>query len=77
MSPLVASSGIGRTALANIAPASSSFTMRMIVMPVSRSPASTARWIGAAPRYRGSSEPWTLISPSRGVLMRTSGMMRP
>jgi hypothetical protein len=28
----------------------------MIVIPVSTSPASMARWIGAAPRQRGSSE---------------------
>ena len=68
---------IGRTTFANMAPASSSFTTRMIVMPVSGSPAMMARWIGAAPRYRGSSDACTLISPSGGVSITTSGMMRP
>ena len=37
----------------------------MIIMPVSRSPAMMARWIGAAPRQRGSSEAWPLKAPSR------------
>ena len=49
--------------VANIAPASSSLTTRMIVTPVSVSPAMTARWTGAAPRHRGSIEPCTLIMP--------------
>ena len=35
---------------------------RMIVTPVSSSPASIARSIGAAPRQRGSSDGWTLSS---------------
>ena len=39
----------------------------MIVTPVSRSPAITARCTGAAPRYRGRSDAWTLIMPSRGI----------
>ena len=40
--------------------------MRMMVTPVSASPARMARWIGAAPRQRGSSEPWMLMQPSTG-----------
>jgi hypothetical protein len=39
----------------------------MIPTPVSASPARIARWIGAAPRQRGSSEAWTLRQPSRGA----------
>ena len=39
----------------------------MIVTPVSASPASSARWIGAAPRQRGSSEACTLRQPRRGA----------
>ena len=35
--------------------------------PVSRSPARIARWIGAAPRQRGSSEACTFQQPSRGM----------
>ena len=34
-----------------------------MVMPVCASPASMARWIGAAPRQRGSSEAWMLRQP--------------
>ena len=41
--------------------------MRKTVIPVVVSPASIARWIGAAPRQRGSSEAWMLKQPSRGV----------
>jgi len=39
----------------------------MMVMPVSASPASIARWMGAAPRQRGSSEAWMFRQPRRGV----------
>ncbi len=35
----------------------------MIDTPVDASPARMARWIGAAPRQRGSSEAWTLTQP--------------
>ena len=37
-------------------PVSSPASMRMMVTPVTGSPASSARWMGAAPRQRGSSE---------------------
>ena len=37
-----------------------------MVTPVTSSPASIARWIGAAPRQRGSSEAWMLRQPCRG-----------
>jgi len=35
----------------------------MVETPVTASPLSTAHWIGAAPRYFGSSEPWTFTAP--------------
>ena len=38
----------------------------MMLIPVSRSPARMACWIGAAPRKRGSSDAWTLIIPRAG-----------
>ncbi len=41
--------------------------MRMIITPVSASPAMIARWMGAAPRQRGSSEAWMFQHPSRGA----------
>ena len=48
----------------------------MMVMPVSRSPARIARWIGAAPRQRGSSEAWTLRQPKRGASRTACGRMQ-
>ena len=47
--------------------------MRMVVTPVSASPARIARWIGAAPRQRGSSEPWMLMQPSTGASRKRLG----
>ena len=41
--------------------------MRMTITPVSVSPAMIARWIGAAPRQRGRSEPCRLKQPSFGA----------
>jgi hypothetical protein len=38
----------------------------MIVTPVSASPLRMAHWIGAAPRYLGSRDVWTLRQPKRG-----------
>ena len=39
----------------------------MMVTPLTSSPARIARWIGAAPRHRGSSEAWTLMQPAPGA----------
>ena len=47
------------------------------VTPVAASPASIARWIGAAPRQRGRSDPWTLRQPWRGASRIAFGRMRP
>ena len=49
-----------------MSPASMRSFMRMIVTPVSRSPRRIAHWIGAAPRYCGSSDACTLMQPRRG-----------
>jgi len=49
----------------------------MMVMPVTSSPASMARWIGAAPRQRGRSDAWTLRQPWRGRSSTSCGRIRP
>ena len=51
----------------SISPVSRPASICMMVMPVSASPASIARWIGAAPRQRGSSEAWMLRQPQRAA----------
>ena len=49
----------------------------MIVTPVSGSPAMTARCMGAAPRYLGSSDACTLTKPRRGAIStRRAGSCR-
>ena len=48
-------------------PVSRPSSIRKMLMPVSASPARMARWIGAAPRQRGSSEACRLRQPSRGA----------
>jgi hypothetical protein len=49
----------------------------MIVTPLVSSPARIARWIGAAPRHRGSSEAWTLTQPALGAARIGAGRIRP
>jgi hypothetical protein len=51
--------------------------MRMMVTPEMRSPARMARWIGAAPRQRGSSEAWMLRQPLRGASRMGFGRISP
>ena len=48
-----------------------------VALPVTVSPMATAHWMGAAPRYRGSSEACRLMQPSRGSASIQGGMMRP
>ncbi|MYK88262.1 MAG: hypothetical protein F4018_07900 [Acidobacteria bacterium] len=74
---LVSSGAMGRVRRANVGPASISRTSRMIVTPVSVSPAMIARCTGAAPRYFGSSEGWMLMVRSRGAASTASGSIRP
>jgi hypothetical protein len=61
----------------SIGPVSSPTSIRMIVMPVSLSPARIARCIGAAPRQRGSSDPWMLKQPCRGASRMGLGRISP
>ena len=53
----VSSGEIAVSCIARMSPASIRSFICMIVIPVTDSPARIARWIGAAPRYFGSSEP--------------------
>ena len=69
------STGISR--LSSIGPVSSPASICMMVTPVVLSPARIARWIGAAPRHRGSSEAWTLMQPSRGASSTACGRISP
>ena len=61
--PALSSGRIGKEAWLNIGPVSTPVSMRMIVTPLSRSPFSIAACTGAAPRQRGSNEPWMLMHP--------------
>jgi hypothetical protein len=45
-------------------------SINMMVTPVTRSPWIMAQFIGAAPRYLGSRDAWTLIHPNGGMLRR-------
>ena len=56
---------MGTLCMNSMSPVSSPASICMMVTPVSVSPASMARWIGAAPRQRGSSEAWMLKQPKR------------
>ena len=58
-------------------PASSAFAIYMMDTPVSVSPFSIAQLMGAAPRYRGSREEWTLIQPNGGIARISSGRIFP
>ena len=60
-----------------IAPVSRPASICMMVTPVCASPASIARWMGAAPRQRGSSEAWMLRQPRRGRSSTHCGRIRP
>ena len=51
--------------------------MNMVVTPAVLSPLSTVHWMGAAPRYLGSKEPWTLTQPSLGASSTALGSSLP
>ena len=59
-SPAVMSGAIATRSAMATGPVSRPSSIFMTIMPVSWSPAMIARWIGAAPRQRGSSEAWPL-----------------
>ena len=58
-------------------PVSRPASIFITMTPVSASPAMTARWIGAAPRQRGSSEAWPLRQPCLGASSAACGNSRP
>jgi hypothetical protein len=59
------------------APVSNPSSICMMVTPVSVSPARIARWMGAAPRQRGSREAWILRQPNRGASRIAFGKIKP
>ena len=61
----------------SMGPVSSPRSIRMMVIPVRWLPSMIARWMGAAPRYWGKSEPWTLKGPMVGMSSTDWGRMRP
>ena len=65
--PAVSTAPIGWVSCPKMSPASSSGTSWKTLAPVRSSPAMIARWTGAAPRQRGSSEKCRFIQPSRGA----------
>ena len=69
------SSGIDRWRM--MSPVSSPSSIHMVVTPVTASPARMAHWMGAAPRWRGSREAWTLMAPSRGTWSTAAGRIFP
>ena len=70
-------SPMGSSRQAATGPVSSPSSMRMMQTPVRASPRITDHWMGAAPRYFGSSEPCTFQGPSRGMASSAGGRMRP
>ena len=58
-------------------PVSRPASICMTATPVSLSPAMMARWIGAAPRQRGSSEAWMLKHPASGISRIERGRIMP
>ena len=75
--PAVSSGRIGHARARRMSPVSIPSSIRMIVAPVSESPASSACCTGAAPRHRGSSDAWTLMHPEGGMARTSGGRMSP
>jgi len=76
-SAAVASGSMGTRSAMATGPLSSPSSICMMLMPLSRSPAMIARWIGAAPRQRGSSEACTLNAPSGNASKMDFGRINP
>ena len=74
---LVSAGPMASTRCMIMGPASSAATMRMMVTPVSVSPAAMARSMGAAPRQAGSNEAWTFTGMSRGTSSTAWGRIMP
>mmetsp|Transcript_1941 Transcript_1941/g.6100 ORF Transcript_1941/g.6100 Transcript_1941/m.6100 type:complete len:378 (-) Transcript_1941:143-1276(-) len=58
-------------------PASILRTVKATLTPATESPASRHRCSGAAPRYSGSSDGWTLSVPKRGMSRKRCGRKQP
>ena len=71
------SGAIGTRSSRQIGPVSRPASMRITVAAVSVSPAMMARWIGAAPRQRGSAEACRLRQPCRGASSTGLGRISP
>ena len=76
-SPAVSSAPIGVERMSSTSPVSIPGSIAKVVMPVSVSPRMIAHWIGAAPRYFGSSEAWMLIEPRAGTSSTALGRIWP
>ena len=61
----------------SMSPVSRPSSICISVMPVLASPASMARWMGAAPRQRGSRLAWMFRQPSGGRSSTHCGRIRP
>ena len=68
---------MGVLAWARMSPVSIPSAILMMVTPVSSSPFKMAQLIGAAPRYLGRREEWTLTHPSRGSSSMSTGRIFP
>ena len=76
-SPAVSSTPIGVVADVRMGPVSMPSSIWNVVTPVTVSPRMIAHWIGAAPRYRGRSEAWTLMEPRVGTWSTDFGRICP
>ena len=75
--PAVSSASIRSRSTASVGPSSRPSVIRITATPVTLSPAMIARWIGAAPRQRGSSEACRLKAPSLGASSTSRGRIWP
>ncbi len=75
--PAVSSGAIAILSCSSMAPVSMPSSISIVVMPVSVSPLMIAHWIGPAPRYFGSREPWTFMQPLGGSTRIAGGRIRP
>ena len=76
-SPLVSSGSMAIGSTSKMSPVSSPSSSCMMVTPVPASPFSTDHWMGAEPRYFGSSETCKLMQPYLAVCKSCGGMMQP
>ena len=76
-SPAVSRAPIGVLAREITGPVSRPASIRITLMPVVASRARIARWIGAAPRQRGSSDACRFTQPSRGHASTARGSSSP